>query len=88
MAREPVKVNAQPDAPALLRQAAALVERALIQLDMREAPCLECGTRHFRNREHAKVYERLTDTPSKLVNTADMLENGPGGFAPITRSRT
>lgn len=81
-------VDAHPDAPTLLREAAQLVDRALIQLDMREAPCASCGARHFNNKEHAKAYERLSDAPGRFVALAEQLENAPGGFVPITRSRT
>lgn len=71
-------MNREMEAPELLRNAAKLVDRALLKLDMREYPCLECGTRHFRNRAHAKVYEALTNTPLRLQEAANRLENKDG----------
>ncbi len=62
------------DAPDLLRQAAALIERALIQFDVRESPCLECGRPHYRNMAHWKVYQQFTDMPTKLHGAADKLQ--------------
>ncbi len=75
------------DAPDLLRSAARLIERALIQLDVRESNCLECGTRQFRNLAHAKVYEVTTDKPRQLQEAASRLENVPGGFVPVAKGR-
>jgi hypothetical protein len=58
----------------LLRAAARLIERALIQLDTRKSTCGSCGVEHFGNLPHAKAYKQLTDTPDKLQRTADTLE--------------
>ena len=62
-------------APALLRSAAKLIERALIQIDMAEAPCPTCETRLFRSRDSARVYEQLTDLPQRLHAAAAKLED-------------
>lgn len=74
-------------APDLLRSAARLIERALIQLDMRESPCLECGTKLFAKFEHAKVYQSFSETPDKLKGAAEKLDQMPGGFKSITEGR-
>ena len=58
----------------LLRNAARLVERALIQLDMQEAACPHCDARTFANREHARVYEAVTNIPERLRNAAERLQ--------------
>ena len=58
----------------LLRAAARLVERALIKLDMTEAPCPHCAARLFENMDAARVYEQLTDLPEKLRNAAERVE--------------
>jgi hypothetical protein len=62
------------DAPTLLRSAARLIERALIQLDVQESRCVTCGIKRFTNLTHAKAYQQLTDQPDKLTRTADALE--------------
>lgn len=61
--------------PDMLRQAGRLIERAIVQLDMREYACLECGTKHFTNTNHARLYQQFTDTPGKLSTAADRFEN-------------
>lgn len=58
----------------LLRSAAKLVERVLIQLDTHADPCVTCGKREWRNPHHARLYERLTDTPERLRAAADALD--------------
>lgn len=58
----------------LLRSAARLVERTLIKLDMVEANCPTCEARLFRNREHARIYEQISDTPDKLRRLADRID--------------
>ncbi len=63
------------DAPTLLRSAARLVEKALIQLDVKSAPCPHCATTLFHNREVARVYEMVTDTPDKLRRAAERLDH-------------
>lgn len=64
------------DPATLLLSAARLIERALIQLDMGETKCADCGGRHFHNRTHAKAYERLTNTPARLRGTVTLLTTG------------
>ncbi len=81
------RTSRQLTAPELFREASRLIERGLIQLDMREYPCLECGRRDFKQREHARVYEQFTDTPTKLKNAAAKLDDMPGGFVPVTEAR-
>lgn len=53
-------------AAALLAEAASLIERATIKLDMTETSCAGCGRRHFKNMPHAKAYEIITNMPSNL----------------------
>ena len=57
----------------LLRSAARLVERALVKLNMTEAACPHCDSRTFANREHARVYEAVTNIPERLRNAAERL---------------
>lgn len=61
------------DAPALLKQAAALVNLAIEQLDLRERTCGDCGRRNFDNAAHASVYEQLKAMPEKLGAVANRL---------------
>lgn len=61
-------------AAALLRQAASNIETALLALDTRERDCKECGTRHWRNRTQAKIYQQFTGAPHNLRTAADRLE--------------
>lgn len=73
--------DAQTQSPSILLQSAArLIERALIQLDLSEAPCPCCDAGQFYNLEEARVYEQLSDTPTKLrhaaARVAHSLENG------------
>lgn len=56
-----------------LLEAAKLIETALILLDTSYEHCGGCGSRHWNNRAHANVYERLTDTPSKLRSAAEQV---------------
>ena len=58
----------------LLRAAARLVERAVLKLNMAEAPCPHCGTRLFADIDHARVYEQLSGYKEKLENAADKVE--------------
>lgn len=62
-------------APDLLREAADLITRALLQLDVRETGCGHCGARKFRNYDEAKVAERFTKTPTALRESAARLDN-------------
>lgn len=61
-------------APDLLRSAARLIEKSLLKLDMAEASCPSCTARLFHDREHARVYESLANTPEKLRNVAERLD--------------
>ena len=67
-------MNEEMGAANLLRAAARLVERSLLKLDMREAPCPHCSARLFANIDQARVYEGLSDTPSRLLAAADRIE--------------
>lgn len=58
----------------LFRNAAALIERALIGLNVAYRPCKECGNKHWINTRDARAYERATDLPTKLNHLADSLE--------------
>lgn len=60
--------------PALLRQAAELIEAALVQLDMANTKCRCCGIERFRNMPHARTYQRFTDTAAKLRDAAAQLQ--------------
>ena len=64
----------KPTAPDLLRSAAALVDQALEQLDTRWDTCTECGIKHFKNVDHARVNERLSKTAERLRGSANRLE--------------
>jgi hypothetical protein len=58
----------------LLRAAARLIERALIHLNVDKDTCAKCGTTHYHNKTHARLYLRYTDLPNKLKESADELE--------------
>lgn len=62
------------NAQGLLQAAARLIEKALIKLDTKSVDCPHCETQLFRNRDHGRVYERLSDTPTKLRNCAEVLD--------------
>lgn len=69
-------MNEEMSADGLLQSAARLVERAIMKLNMNETRCSECSGRHFENRVHAKAYERLTNTPTRLREVAVLLQTG------------
>lgn len=69
-------MNEEMKAPDLLRSAARLIERAVIQLDTGSTTCEHCHVPKFKNLLHAKAYQQLTDQPHKLTNLAGMLEEG------------
>ncbi len=71
----------------LLRSAARLIERALIQLDMTYTECGECEHKHYNNRDHYFAYQGLTDTPTKLNRLADQLAGDPVARAERERRR-
>lgn len=60
---------------ALLRAAARLVERAHAQLDTRQVEgCNCCGAKRFVNIQHARVADRIGETPRKLHDAADIID--------------
>ena len=68
-------MNEEMKAPDLLRAAARLVDRAVLQLDMAPLPdCRECGRHRTSNVLHARIYEQLSDLPEKLKLAADKLD--------------
>jgi hypothetical protein len=60
----------------LLLSAAILIERAITHLNVEETQCDSCGGRHFKNRTHAKAYERISNTPDRLRSVAALLKTG------------
>src|SRR3990167_7931844 len=69
-----VNVGSAATAQQLFRQAAQLIETALVKIDMAEVPCPTCGTRLFRRRTAARIYEQFSDTPTKLRGAVDRLD--------------
>ena len=68
-------MNEQMTPAGLLRAAARLVERAHAQLDVTQvAGCQCCGAKRFANIQHARVADRIDETPRKLLESADILE--------------
>jgi hypothetical protein len=61
-------------AAALLRQAAALVNEARGLLDIKDQGCSTCGRHHWRNVQHAKIYEALGKSAPALALHATKLE--------------
>lgn len=53
-----------------LEAAARLVELALRQLDTKSVPCATCSARLFKRYDQARVYESLSDLPTKLRRAA------------------
>lgn len=64
------------DAVARLRRAATEIEQAIEMLNVAEAPCAACGSRHFMAPVEAKVFEALAKTPTRLRENANKLELG------------
>lgn len=60
--------------PDLFRQAARLLETALIQLDAGTIDCAHCGGKRPRNRAEHTSYQRFTDWPEKLRQAAIKLD--------------
>jgi len=67
-------MNEDMSAANLLRAAARLVTKALVKLEMTEAPCPHCDTRLFKNRDHAKIFEQLGDAAGKMKRAALKLD--------------
>lgn len=68
-------MNESMSPAALLRAAAKLVERAHVQLDVRqEESCTCCGAKRFVSIQQARVADRINETPRKLYDAADILE--------------
>lgn len=68
----------------LLREAARLIDRAVLKLDTSSEHCPTCQRREFLNFPHAKLYEKLTDWPEKLRARADEWEEAD---APVAEDR-
>lgn len=61
----------------LFDAAARLIERALEQLDRREHQrCVECGSRNFSNRAHARIQEWTENMPARLRRAARVYKTG------------
>mgnify|MGYP001594935412 CR=1 FL=1 len=59
----------------LLRDAARLIDSALLLLDTFSVDCPgNCRHRLFRNVDHGRAYERLADLPSRLDVEAQKLD--------------
>lgn len=80
-------MNQEMKASDLLRNAARLVDRAMLQLDHTFTPCRCCHVPVYRNTAQARIYERLTDTPEKLRGIADKLDEAAGRKAPASGAR-
>lgn len=65
-----------------LREAARLINKALLELDTKMVDCCTCQRPTFRNRLHAKIYEHLCGIPDKLLNDAERLDNAIGNMGP------
>lgn len=70
--------HGEQKAPELLREAARLINRALLQLDATSAPCMCCGRTLNRNKVHGHaldhlgaVVERLNDWAGKVEAAVD-----------------
>lgn len=58
----------------LLREAAPLIAAAVQLLDIEEHACEHCHVKKFDNFAHAKVFRAFADTPGKLLDAADRLD--------------
>lgn len=65
----------KPTPSELLREAAALIDKADALLDMSSNDCEHCGSHRFKNFLHAKVHQSITEMPDKLVGLAARLES-------------
>ena len=68
------KETAGKTAQDLLREAATLVDLAVLKLDMTETRCECCEGKKFRNRVQATIYSRHSDLPTRLRNSAEDLD--------------
>lgn len=64
-------------APDLLREAARLIDRALLKLDHRSAPCCTCSRMLQEHRGHGRVTEQVGGWPRRLRDMADELQKMP-----------
>lgn len=67
----------------LLQRAARLVETALVLLDIREHECGECGRKKWLNRDEARAYELLTDTPNRIQRAVSWIDQSRSHSAAI-----
>lgn len=79
-------MNRDMSPPDLLRSAAKLIERALVQLDTTSAPCPHCRTTLFRNLDHGRVTEQLVNLPGKLIQLAGRIANSTEQGTPRSTS--
>lgn len=68
-------MNESMPTPALLENAAKLIERALTQLNPRRYDCLECGRPAYVDEIDGKANERLANLPNKLRQVATRLRD-------------
>lgn len=66
-------INGQT-AQALLRDAAVKITDAMSMLDIRSAPCKECGSQHFENFADGKTWLTIQSMPTKLRDAAARLD--------------
>lgn len=71
-------MNREMSASDLLRNAATLIDRALLKLDGTSAECAHCRSVQFKNRAQGRVYQQFAETPDKLKKAAARLENSEG----------
>lgn len=77
-----------PTPQQLLREAAAKIETALVLLNAKEHKCSECGSRHAAdNRVHWFAYNAFTNTPSKLREHADAIDDDARAYTPTASPR-
>lgn len=75
MTAQTTQVPKATDESALLREAAAKIEAALATLNTTQARCNCCRGKTFENYDHAKVFEMFSNSPEKLRQAANRLDN-------------
>lgn len=71
----------------LMRDAARLLETALVLLDTSSTACPHCGRKHFTDIAHARVYEQFSDAPERLRRAADRVAASTPKRAPSSAQK-
>lgn len=62
------------EAQKLIEQAASKLDTALLKLDVSYAECTCCRRRTYHNWDHARIYERMSNKPSHLMDVSKQID--------------